>query len=99
MPQPRRLNIKRQNKRYYRHVVYPQIKISEGDIYITSGVNQRLDLLAKQFYNDVDLWWVINIANPNLVPRDSFYIPPGVQIRIPTNINTIKDQFDEINNK
>ena len=50
MPHPRRLNIKRQNKRYYRHVVYPQIKISEGDIYITSGVNQRLDLLAKQFY-------------------------------------------------
>ena len=50
MPQPRRLNIKRQNKRYYRHVVYPQIKISEGDIYITSGVNQILDLLV--FIND-----------------------------------------------
>lgn len=105
MPQPRFLN--RKNKKdkhnksttYYKNVKYPTIAISQQDIYITAGVNQRLDLLAKRFYNDVELWWVINIANPNLVPRDSIYIPIGAKVRIPANINSIKLSFDEINLK
>ena len=72
MPIPRRLNILYNNKqkRYYKNVKYPAIPLNPQDIYIVASANQRLDLLAKRFYNDVDLWWVINIANPNLVPRD-----------------------------
>jgi len=105
MPKPRRVNIQQKQyqnqsiKRYYRNVKYPIVPISGNDIYITATVNQRLDLVAKRFYNDVDLWWVINIANPNLVPRDSIYIPIGAQVRIPANVNAIVEQFEEINNK
>lgn len=99
MPIPRRLNILYNNKqkRYYKNVKYPAIPLNPQDIYIVASANQRLDLLAKRFYNDVDLWWVINIANPNLVPRDSIYIPVGKQIRIPANVTSIKLQFDELN--
>ena len=99
MPIPRRLNILYNNKqkRYYKNVKYPTIPLNPQDIYIVASANQRLDLLAKRFYNDVDLWWVINIANPNLVPRDSIYIPVGKQIRIPANVTSIKLQFDELN--
>ena len=103
MPQPRRLNIKvyknkdSKTRRYYRNVKYPPVPLSQDDIYITATVNQRLDLVAKKFYNDVELWWVINIANPNLVPRDSIYIPQGKQVRIPANVNAIVEQFDELN--
>ena len=99
MPIPRRLNILYNNKqkRHYKNVKYPAIPLNPQDIYIVASANQRLDLLAKRFYNDVDLWWVINIANPNLVPRDSIYIPIGKQIRIPANVTSIKLQFDELN--
>jgi len=97
MPIPRRLNRRNENKRYYKNVKYPAIPLNQDDIYIVAPANQRLDLLAKRFYNDVDLWWVINIANPNLIPRDSIYIPVGKQIRIPANVNAIKNEFDEIN--
>ena len=105
MPQPRFLNRKskkdKDNKSttYYKNVKYPTIELSQQDVYITAGVNQRLDLLAKKFYNDVELWWVINIANPNLVPRDSIYIPIGAQVRIPNNIQSIKLNFNELNLK
>ena len=99
MPIPRRLNILYSNKekRYYKNAKYPAIPLNPQDVYIVASANQRLDLLAKRFYNDVDLWWVINIANPNLVPRDSIYIPVGKQIRIPANDTSIKLQFDELN--
>tara|TARA_R110000851_G_scaffold275639_1_gene428305 strand:- start:4827 stop:5144 length:318 start_codon:yes stop_codon:yes gene_type:complete len=105
MPKPRRLNKKTTidkkgiMKTYHKPARYPSIPVSIDDIYITAAVNQRLDLVAKRFYNDVDLWWVINIANPNLVPRDSIYIPIGAQVRIPANVNAIVEQFEEINNK
>tara|TARA_Y100000593_G_C4283694_1_gene324158 strand:- start:838 stop:1155 length:318 start_codon:yes stop_codon:yes gene_type:complete len=105
MPKPRKLNIKIKTdkhqsvKRYYNNVKYPAPPISIDDVYIKATVNQRLDLLAKRFYNDVDLWWVINIANPNLIPRDSMFIPVGTQIRIPANVNAIIEQFEELNNQ
>tara|TARA_R110000782_G_scaffold77140_4_gene153242 strand:+ start:28 stop:342 length:315 start_codon:yes stop_codon:yes gene_type:complete len=103
MPKPRfvknKIKTDKSNKSttYFRSIRYPNISISSDDVYITAGVNQRLDLLAKNFYNDVELWWVINIANPNLVPRDSIYIPIGAQVRIPANINAVIEQFEEIN--
>jgi len=103
MPQPRRLHIKNtktkdyKRRTYYRNVKYPSIPLAKEDIYITATANQRMDLIAKQFYNDVELWWVINIANPNLVPRDSIYIPIGAQIRIPANVSAILENFDELN--
>ena len=49
------------------------------------------------FYNDVDLWWIIATANPDIVRRDSFYIKPGIEIRIPSNIQQILESYRSMN--
>ena len=58
----------------------------------------RLDTLAHMFYNDVDLWWVIATANPDIVRRDSFNLKPGLEMRIPQDIQTILENFEQLNN-
>ena len=65
----RNIKIKRnkEGKRYYKPVKYPDIPPTSNDLYIITTVGDRLDLLANQFYNDVNLWWIISSANPNHV--------------------------------
>ena len=69
------------------------------DVYIITKDGDRLDLLAEQFYKDTELWWVISISNINKIKRDSFFIEPGTQIRIPQNVESIQDAFNELNSK
>ena len=57
----------------------------------------RLDLLANQFYNDVTLYWIISIANPNKLNLGSLYPSPGSQLRIPINISGIVASYNELN--
>jgi hypothetical protein len=45
----------------------------------------------------VDLWWIIAIANPDIVRRDSFRLKSGLEIRIPQDHFTIIEAFEEIN--
>ena len=66
-------------------------------MYIITTVGDRLDSLAHQFYKDVDLWWIISTSNPDIVRRDSFNLKPGIEIRIPQDIETILEDFEEIN--
>jgi hypothetical protein len=84
-------------KRYYKAVKYPFIPLSIDDFYVITTIGDRLDNLANQFYNDVNLWWVITNANPDIIKRDSFMLEPGVEIRIPSNIQTILEDFEELN--
>ena len=84
-------------KRYYLNAKYPEIPLSFNDIYVTTTVGDRLDNIANQFYDDVDLWWIITIANPDIIRRDSFNLKPGIEIRIPQDIETILEDFEEIN--
>ena len=87
------------NKRVYKYLKYPEIPLSVDDIYVTATIGDRLDILADQFYRDVDLWWVITTANPDVIRRDSFNLTPGAQIRIPdpSRISTIIRSFEQIN--
>ena len=87
------------NKRVLKYIKYPIIPLSINDIYATTVVGDRLDLIANQFYNNVDLWWVITTANPSVIRRDSFNLKPGLQIRIPdpNRINTILRSFEKLN--
>ena len=98
---PSRLNYiteKRTNgKRYYRNLKYPEIPLSVNDLYITTTVGDRLDSLAYDFLNDVDLWWIITTANPDVIRRDSFNLKPGIEIRIPDNIQGIIEAFEALN--
>ena len=98
---PSRLNYilkKRTNsKNYYRNLKYPEIPLSINDLYITTTVGDRLDSLAYEFMNDVDLWWIITTANPDVIRRDSFNLKPGIEIRIPNNIQGIIEAFEALN--
>ena len=84
-------------KRYFKALKYPEIPLSIDDLYVITSNRDRLDLLANQFYNDVDYWWVIANANPGLIRRDSFLLKPGIEIRIPQNIQKIIEGFIELN--
>ncbi len=82
---------------YYRTVFYPEVEPSENDIYVQTEFGDRLDLLANQFYSDVSLYWIIAIANPNVVSLGSLTPPVGTQLRIPINISTIIDSYNRLN--
>ena len=83
--------------RHYVNVVYPSIPPTLDDIYIITRVGDRLDLLAHSYYGDEKLFWIISRANPDLVRRDSIYCDPGLQIRIPGNINKVINDFEGLN--
>ena len=82
---------------FYKYIKYPEVPLSFDDIYIITKTEDRLDLLAEQFYKDTSLWWIISIANPGLVKRDSFFVPGGVQLRIPANRQSIIENFNSLN--
>jgi hypothetical protein len=82
---------------YYRNAKYPEIPLSENDIYVLTDFGDRLDLLANQFYNDVTLYWIIAAANPNEVSFGSLFVDEGTQLRIPVNISSIIDSYIELN--
>ena len=84
------------NKPYYKGKFYPNIPLSESDIYIITNVGDRLDLLAYQYYKDVNLWWIISSANNNIT-RGSLFPVPGTQLRIPTDISNIISSFNKFN--
>ena len=92
------IKIKRNSnrKKYYKPIRYPSIPLSVNDLYVITSDRDRLDLLANQFYNDVDLWWIIANANTN-IRRDSYALKPGIEIRIPQNIQSITEKFVELN--
>ena len=85
--------------RYYLRAKYPHIPLSNNDLYITTTVGDRLDSLANLFYDDVRLWWIISIANPDKVRRDSFNLKPNLELRIPANRSQILKDFEKINKR
>lgn len=81
---------------YYRTNVYPTIEPTDSDYYVITTINDRLDLFALDFYQDSSLWWII--ASANALPGDSVYPPIGIQLRIPTNITQILNNYNLVNN-
>lgn len=81
---------------YYKNVLYPNVPLSESDVYIITTVGDRLDSLAYSYYQDSTLWWVISMANNNIT-RGTLYPVPGTQLRIPTDINAVLEQFNRFN--
>ena len=81
---------------YYQTNVYPEIQPTDSDYYVITTVEDRMDLMALDFYQDQSLWWII--ASANALPGDSLYPPIGVQLRIPTNIQSILNNYNLENN-
>jgi hypothetical protein len=91
------LKLTSSGKRYYKGKIYPNIPFSETDVYVITTIGDRLDLIAYDYYNDAEMWWVISIANNNITKGSMFPIP-GTQLRIPVNINSVLELFDNTNN-
>lgn len=82
--------------RYRSSTRYPDIKLSENDTFLYTMRGDRLDNLAYQFYGDPTLWWIISVANPDL-PNDSLYTTLGFQLRVPSDITKILNDFEQLN--
>jgi hypothetical protein len=82
-------------RRYYAQNIYPDIPVSENDLYVITTATDRLDLLASDIYGDPFLYWII--ASANALPGDSLTPPPGQQLRIPTDIETIINNYISAN--
>lgn len=90
--------LKTQNGRpYYKSKIYPQIPYTENDIYVITTIGDRLDLLAYFYYKDATLWWIVSVANSNVISQGTLYITPGTQLRIPTNIDQVITQYNQLN--
>lgn len=81
---------------YYKGKIYPDIPYTDTDDYVVTTVGDRLDLLAYSYYKDPELWWVISVAN-NHITKGSMFPTPGLQLRIPTDINNVLRLFNEVN--
>lgn len=83
------------SKKYRKHVIYPDIPLSEDDLYAITVVGDRYDKLAYDYYSDTTLWWVIASSNPQ---AGSHLTPlPGVQIRIPANPQAALELYRRLN--
>lgn len=80
---------------YLINSVYPDIPVSEDDIYVIATVGDRYDILAESFYGDSTLWWIIAAANTS--KKDSLIPTPGVQLRIPNNPTAVRDLYESEN--
>jgi hypothetical protein len=84
------------NRPYYKGKFYPNIPLSESDVYVITTVGDRLDNLAFSYYRDVTLWWIISAANNNIT-KGALYPEPGTQLRIPTDVNNVLDLYNQFN--
>jgi hypothetical protein len=84
------------NRPYFKGKFYPDIPLSESDVYVVTTVGDRLDSLAFSYYRDSTLWWIISVANNNIT-KGALYPPPGTQLRIPTDLNYVLNLFEQFN--
>jgi len=82
-------------KRVYKTTYYPIIIPQDSDSIVISNDGDYLDTLASTYYGDPSLWWIIALAN-NL-GKGRLSVPQGLQIRVPSNINSIISQFNTLN--
>ena len=80
----------------YKTVRYPEVPLSSEDIYVYTQQGDRFDVLARQYYQDSSLWWVIAIGNPQIT-LGSLLIPSGLQLRIPAFPSDVINEYNTIN--
>ena len=89
------LKTKETKKQYLESTIYPIVRASDDDMYIISEAGDRLDLLANKYYGDQTKWWII--ATANNINDATFYVQPGIQLRIPMDTNKILSDLQNIN--
>jgi len=82
-------------KNVYRTTYYPSIPYSNDDFYVTVSESDYLDSLAKKYYGDETLWWII--ARANNLPGYKLSTTVNKQLRIPGNISLIMNTLKQLN--
>lgn len=77
----------------YRSRIYPEIPLSDNDIYVASETGDRLDTLSYQYYNNASYWWIIAAANN--IHNAPFGLKDGTILRIPQNYIEIVNKFKD----
>jgi len=83
-------------KRVFKTTIFRSLERRDSDEFIEVEEARRLDILAQEFYDDKDLWWVI--AQTNNLDSDSFFVEAGTRLRIPMNITRVFSQIERVNN-
>jgi hypothetical protein len=79
----------------YKTTYYPIIPFDDNDFYITTSESDYLDSLAKKYYGDEGLWWII--ARANNLPGFKLSVNANKQLRIPNNISNILNKLKQLN--
>ena len=75
------------NVRYYKPTIVPNIPIKDSDIFVYPIYGERFDNMANRYYGDSNLWWII--AKANELSKGDIAPKPNVKLRIPTVIDDI----------
>lgn len=75
--------------------IYPTIPETTDDIYLISTSGDRYDILAREYYGDQTLWWIIASANNS--QKASLALEPGIQIRIPADKSLALKLYEQVN--
>ena len=75
--------------------IYPTIPETADDIYLISTSGDRYDILAREYYGDQTLWWIIASANNS--QKASLDLEPGIQIRIPADKSLALRLYEQVN--
>lgn len=76
--------------------VYKIVPESSEDYYVITTLGDRFDILAREYYGDPKLWYILAAANPN-VRKDTLMIEPGLQIRIPLPLSRVLTEINSEN--
>ena len=79
------------NKRYYRPTIVPNIPIKDSDIFVYPVYGDRFDTIAYRYYGDSNLWWII--AKANELSKGKLSPDPEFKLRIPTEIDDILESI------
>lgn len=82
-------------KEVYKTTLYPNIPENDNDMYVTVSDNQFLDNISKKYYGNESYWWVIALANN--ITGGKLSVPIGKQLRIPSNLEKILQDFENLN--
>jgi hypothetical protein len=76
-------------------IIIPTTPLNGSDFYIQTTTVERLDKLARIFYEDSSLWWIIAAANG--LGKGTYIVPQNTKLRIPDKSN-IQQVINDTNN-
>lgn len=84
-----------QGEKYRKNPIHIKPSLSEDDIYIITQPGDRYDILALEYYNDPELWWILASLDKNY--KGTLNLKPGQQLRIPRNKDQIIKEYEDFN--